>query len=241
MSSLYSSTDFVNSKRTESTKKMVKYCLSSYLTFINNGVKIDDMETYSLSYVSSEREFFNDVIRYVDFLLSSGRAPKTISNYIFFIRLWLRWNNIIFNPVQESILTNKMPRSVAIHDEDYLNPSKLTSILSHSDILLKTIILFLASSGMRVGECLLIEYSQIRGNEIHMSASQMKAAKPHVYFVSKEALNSLLEWNKIKAKYLLLADARRTKCLNYSDGSGYRSEVVFPISYQTINTKFSNA
>ncbi|MDE2521587.1 MAG: site-specific integrase [Methanocorpusculum sp.] len=235
---MYSVLEYVEAKRTAATKKMVVNVMNRFFRFIYDEKNISDINAVSLEYLQSERDFFGDLRDYIDQMIHSGLAPKTISVHFSYIRHWLSWNGVSFDPVQSSLLFGKLPRAVAIHDEDFLDREKISSILAHSDVLMRAVVLVLSSSGMRVGECLAIRPEQIQGKEIHMRAEQMKAGKPHVYFVSEEAVSALSEWDKMKDEYMRRAGVKTRKCLGrdvaYLQG-------VFPFQYQTIRLKFENA
>ncbi|MCZ9313281.1 MAG: tyrosine-type recombinase/integrase [Methanocorpusculum sp.] len=234
---VYSISDYADLKRSVSTQKGARYCLSQYFLFLNNGVSLSnqDLDNLSLQYLqnSDTESIFSDVSSYLESILSY--APKTISYKINFVLHWLKINGVVFSEIQLSLITSRMPRIVAIHDEDYLDLSKLKAILAHGDTLFRAVVLVLASSGMRIGECCLFEFSQIRGNEIHMRADQMKAGRPHVYFISSEAVAALAEWMKVRDAYIAKASARTTKCLRLNCS---KSVAVFPFSYNVILAKF---
>ncbi|MCZ9312302.1 MAG: site-specific integrase [Methanocorpusculum sp.] len=178
-------------------------------------------------------KIFEDVISYLESILSC--APKTISYRLGYVMQYLKMNGIVFSEVQHMLISGRVPRVVAVHDEDYLDTARLRSILAQSDVFLRAVVLVLASSGMRIGECCTFELSQLQENEIHMRANQMKAGKPHVYFISQEARQAVDEWLKMRDTYAALALARTEKCLGYEYS---KSNAVFPYSYTVVSFKF---
>lgn len=113
---MYSVLEYVEAKRTAATKKMVINVMNRFFRFIYDEKDISDINVVSLEYLHSERDFFGDLRDYIDQMIHSGLAPKTISVYFSYIRHWLPWNGVFFDPVQSSLLFGKLPRAVAIHD-----------------------------------------------------------------------------------------------------------------------------
>ncbi|MDV0440964.1 tyrosine-type recombinase/integrase [Methanorbis furvi] len=230
-------TDYVNTKRTKNTKSVVRGSLTQFFRHVSKQQLLTkDLDTYSLQYLenSSIDQIFADANSYFDSIYSL--SPKTISLRIGFLIHYLKMNDIAFSAAQDSILSGRLPRSVTVHDEDYLTTERLRSVLAQSDVMMRAIILVLASSGMRIGEVLSFDISQMHGNEIHMRASQMKGQKPHVYFISVEAVQAVNEWLKVRDVFATRALLKTKKCLGHSS---VISSCVFPYSYSSIGVKFT--
>lgn len=169
-------------------------------------------------------------------MMQSGSAPTTIHNRVGHVQYWLKWNEILLSPSQISILKTHMPRKVTIHDEADITRDDLVSLVNHADILMRAILLTLASSGMRIGECLSFRLDQLRNNEIHLTYQQMKARKPHVYHISSEALQAIDEWMKVRDIRLSQARNKSVKCLGLVVSMS--DDRVFPFAYQSVSAMF---
>ncbi|HJK79022.1 MAG TPA: site-specific integrase [Methanocorpusculum sp.] len=232
---VYSYNQFLETRKTRSSYLASSRALSQYLRFIYPDCD-EELDLLSLQYLRDERSFFDDLQSFVTYLSSVGNSPNTIHNRIGLITYWLKWNEILLNPSQLSILKTHMPRRVTIHDEIEITREDLVSLLNHADVLMRAILLVLASSGMRIGECLAFRLDQLQGNEIHLSYDQMKARKPHVYFISQEAVLAIEEWLKVRDVRVSRAQNRTVKCLGYDIPENDLR--LFPFAYQSIASKF---
>lgn len=227
--------EYLDFKRSERTRYTVRSALKLYFVYVA-GEEPADLDEYVKSYFTSDRDYFRDVVGFRDSLISSGYAPKTLNFRINYVLHFLEWNGVQFTPLQSSMIRVKLPRNVAIRDDDTYDIQKIQSILAHSDVFLRALVLVLVSSGMRISEALSFTEAQIHENEIHMQAGQMKAAKPHIYFISSEALAALAEWRKVRDEAVRQAN-KKTYCLGIPLK---HSDAVFPCSYNTARMKFQN-
>ena len=231
----YSYNQFLETKKTRSSFSSSATALSQFLRFIYPDNE-DDLDVLSLRYLTENRVYFDDLQLFVTYMIQSGSAPTTIHNRVGHVKYWFKWNEILLSPSQISILKTHMPRKVTIHDEADITREDLVSLVSHADVLMRAILLTLASSGMRIGECLSFSLDQLRNNEIHLTYQQMKARKPHVYHISAEALQAVEEWLKVRDVRLSQARNKSVKCLGLvvpmSDNR------VFPFSYQSVAAMF---
>jgi len=106
--------------------------------------------------------------------------------------------------------------------------------------MMRAVILVLVSSGMRIGECLSIRSEQLRENEVHLERQQMKAGKPHVYFISREAVKAIEEWFKVRDVNLERSRKKAKKCLGISSVSSDDDPRIFPYSQSIVSVKFVN-
>lgn len=229
--------DYISLKRSKLTRRTVTVSFRRYFRILNYA-DVSDLQSLSISYLSSGRDYFDDIKNYLRSLVDLGYAPNTISNSMHVIYEFLRWNGFEYTPIQLSIIRSLKPRSVGVRDEDIFDVRKLRSLLYHCDTCLTALILVLVSSGMRIGEALSITSEQIRDNEIYMRVDQMKSRKPHVYYISSEALQALDEWKRVRDIAILNADNRTKKCFNHFP---VNREPIFVYSYSFVSRKFKNA
>lgn len=232
---------FLDGKRAPRSVRSAKLGLSQFLTFIYPDAG-EDMELLSIRYINEKSDkphYFNDLFQFVKYLDAGGNAPNTVHGKYATVITWFKWNDLLFSPSEELRMKSVLPRRVTVHDEGDLTKDKIVSLLSHSDVMMRAIILVLVSSGMRIGECLSIRSEQLRDNEVHMERQQMKARKPHSYFISREALLAISEWMKVRDINFERSRKKTEKCLGVSCSSGLDPR-IFPYSQSVVSVKYVN-
>lgn len=236
---MYPYQEYLDLKKTDKTREAVSGSLK-YFLLLQYDTAGEDLQAASIEYLQdSEQNHFDNVKAFIKWLSDCGKSPNTIYSRYTSVMTWLKWNDISFTPAQQSMLQSLLPRKVTVHDEADLTRDKIKSLLAHADPLMRAVILCLVSSGMRVGELLSVDFSQLRDNEFHMNYMQMKAGKPHVYFISAEALAALREWLKVREKFLSGSRHKSAACL----GRGVRLEFdnrIFPLTAATLFQKFQH-
>lgn len=104
-------------------------------------------------------------------------------------------------------LSNQLPQGGKASEESYLTTDMINQMIQHTDIKGKSVLLALASSGMRIGELV-----NIRCNDVHFPTAEVPVTwlyirKPknklnrHTH-ISTEATAALREWIKVRPGYL---------------------------------------
>lgn len=238
----YTFQQFLETKRAPRSVMAARVGLSQFLTFIYPDSE-EEIELLSIRYIRenvTNPQHFTNLLRFVKYLDEKGDAPNTLHGKYANVLTWLKWNDVVFSPAELGRLKSILPRRVTVHDEGDLTKDKIVSLLSHSDVMMRAVILVLVSSGMRIGECLSIRSDQLQGNEVHLERQQMKAGKPHVYFVSKEAVKVIEEWFKVRDVNLERSRKKAKKCLGISSVSSDDDPRIFPYSQSVVSVKFVN-
>lgn len=214
-----------------------------YLRFAMNQPDTKDADALYLPYVESCRNGTLSPFRVMrDFIESekkAGKAPKTIQTKVSEVNKWHQWNGIVCTPQESAILKSCMPRTVLVTEDEEISKEQIKSIISHADILTKTIILIAASSGARINEILSITPEDLIDEppyRFHISKDRMKAGRAHTYYYSEEAHAALVEWMKRRDTYLRQTQVLISECLKKSRGEPAR---VFPISYSSVRERLN--
>lgn len=228
-----------------SSARVVYYNLLLFLRFAMNQPDAEDADALYLPYVESCRNGtlspFKAIRDFIEAEKKAGKAPKTIQVKLSEIMKWHQWNGIVCTPQESAILKSCMPRSVLVTEDEEISKEQIKSIISHTDILTKAILLIAASSGARINEILslspedLIDEAPYR---FHISKDRMKAGRAHTYFYSEEAHAALMEWMKRRDTYLQQTQILISACLKKSRGESAR---IFPISYGSIRERLNRA
>jgi len=238
----YTFQQFLDTKRAPRSVMAARVGLSQFLKFIypDSG---EEVELLSIRYIKenvTNPQHFTNLLRFVKYLDEKGDAPNTLHGKYANVLTWLKWNDVVFSPAETGRLKSILPRRVTVHDEGDLTKDKIVSLLSHSDVMMRAVILVLVSSGMRIGECLSIRSDQLRENEVHLERQQMKAGKPHVYFISREAVKAIDEWSKVRDVNLERSRKKTKDCLGISSVSSDDDLRIFPYSQSVVSVKFVN-
>ncbi|MCZ0862282.1 tyrosine-type recombinase/integrase [Methanocorpusculum vombati] len=241
----YSVSEYIETKRTDNTRKAALYGLAVFFQYLNPVQKTrEELDRVSIQYLRETTDHFDQVRDYCVYLVKyTDFTPNTIKNRVNALIHWLRWNRIVFSPAESAIISNILPRAIPVHEDRVISRDNIRSILSHSDTLLQTVILILASSGMRINELLNTRFSDIRPgapNAIHIPRNRMKAGKAHTYFYSSEAEKSLSEWLKVRDAYIDRAMLKTQYCLKRLAKKA-DDDLIFPFSYDTLRRKFLRA
>jgi len=174
-------------------------------------------------YLKGEPDVTSDLRKFLVSL--DGKPSKTVNNYVVVVKVFLQDHGIEV-PANEWRKFRKrgfLPKRVRAETQDK-KPSKaeLRRILNYADIKCRSLVLFLASSGARIGETL-----QLKISDLDLDADPPKATIRSDYtkggvggrivYFSYEARDAIKDWLEIKDK-----TSRR------AGGGTYKSERVFP-------------
>ena len=182
------------------------------------------------SYFTVERNYKDDVNSF--FELIKDMAPITVKSKISNVKTFLEENDIIL-PKSVWNRFNRLKKGCRPLTQDRIpTDEELTRILTHMNAKGKALFLTLASSGMRIGECL-----QLKLDDIDLDSDPVKVTIPAAYtknrlqritFISTEAKEVLLEWLRIRKNYMKTADQR---CRIFKRSCEHNC--IFPYSKET--------
>jgi integrase len=184
----------------EFNKETTQRVYSSSIRKFKKNLGIKDIGEY----LESKPDFTADIKKFLHSL--EGRPSKTISSYVGALKVFLTDHNIKFEENNWRKLKRRglMPKRVIAETRDK-SPTKrqLKKILNYLDIKGKALVLFLISSGCRIGEALSLKEEDFNFNSeppsVHLRGKYTKAGigERTVYF-SFEARDSIKDWLAIK-------------------------------------------
>ncbi|MDY6932444.1 MAG: site-specific integrase [Halobacteriota archaeon] len=205
-----------------------------------------EYEELNKKYFSEEHDYLDELIRFVVWM--DGKPPATIKVKISGVKEWLSYNEIELTPRQLKTLQHKLPNSSrGWTDEKDIERDTLKQILSHTDEKGRALILTLASSGMRIGELLKINFDDMDLSsdppEITVRGEYTKSGQRRTVFISKEAKQSIDEWLKIRDSYLLSSVNRNKGLIENGEAKAKQIEDdrIFPFSDSTVRELWANA
>jgi integrase len=162
-------------------------------------------------YITDQRDYPQDVIRFATSM--KDRPPKTVRQYLSSIKEFLIYYDIEISEKDLRKIRQRTPKGGAVTVQRDLDPETLRSILAHLNLMMRALILLLASSGMRIGEALALKVTDIALKEdeigqITIRAEKTKTRQQRYTFCSPEATNAILEWKKKREEYLQSAEGK---------------------------------
>ena len=216
-------TDFKN----KSTR--ANYC--SALRAFKKNLNITDLGEY----LESEPEPTEDIKKFLSSL--DGRPPKTQKGYAGAVKVFFQDNGIPIKDSKWRKLRRRgfLPKRAIAQTRDKC-PSKtqLKKILNYLDIKGRALVLFLVSSGARIGETLQLNIDDFELDaeppRVHINGDITKdgVGQRTVYF-SYEARDAILDWLNIKNR------------MGKRDGTTYKGEKVFAFSGSTALSMWNRA
>ena len=246
--------EFLNIYSSKSTKVVYKSAIFKFLEVVygisRKGKKPSEKEKIKLEklankYFSGERDYFKDLLKFATSL--NDVPPKTAKTYFASVKEFLFYNNIEISFRDLKNIKRKLPKGNARTEELDLDIATITQIIEHMDIKGKALILFLGSSGMRIGEALQIELDDINMEAvpalINIRGEYTKTGVQRYTFISKEAKTTLDEWLKVRESYLKSAQNRNKGFIKNGKGNekSLDDNRVFPFSYSVVEQLWKNA
>lgn len=196
---------------------------------LENNEQLDAMETYE-----------RDIKIYWKWLIEKKLAPKTISNAVDCVRVFLKQYRIRLDDIVWENIRRRGTGNKPITQEAVLTPEILKKILIHGDAKSRGMCLTLASSGMRIGELVQLKREDVdfdsKPTKINVRYlgpnSGVKTKTSRITFISDEATEALKEWWKQRDKSLSLS-VQRTNFPNVK--KKIEDDRVFP--FETTNAR----
>jgi integrase len=219
--------------------------------FLNHIYGPGDLEAQATKYVqeykSGQRDPFKDLLSFAASL--ADKPPKTCKAYVPAAKSFLEYTlNFEFTTKQSRLISSRLPKGKARTVEAELTRDTLKAILNQCDLKGRALFLFLASTGMRIGEAL-----QITLDDLNLEADPptvlvrqqyTKTGAQYYTFLTTEAKEALTEWLKVREAYLQSSLNRGRGLAKTAPGRGVKSPEdrrVFPFSHFVAEQMWYNA
>ena len=154
----------------------------------------ESAETIILKIKSSQLDVYDTLDKFVASLDKSEASPSTITGYVNRVTRYFAFNDVVIDPVRFRAKV-VMPR---VEDPDDRAPTleELRGILSWGKMRTKTLIIVMATSGMRLGEAIVLKIGNItfdsRPTRITLSPKvAKKTGKGRTVYITDEATEYL--------------------------------------------------
>lgn len=238
--------DWLSTYAKKSTRIVFQVGVKHFLRSVFNvEVANGDLEAYAARYVEEcrgGRDWFKDLLKYAADLHS--RPPKSARAFLAGAKSWLEYTlDVELTRKQARMILGRLPKgNKARTEEAELSRETLRRILSHSDVKGRALFLFLAASGIRIGEALQLKLEDLDLNSdppmVNVRGEYTKAGDKYFSFLTSEAKEALQEWLKVRESYLSSSE-------NRGRGLGRMKETmdsrVFPFSQSVAQQMWRNA
>jgi len=228
---------FLKTFNSKSTVRAYRWALSRFFESVY-GHNETSLEEHAEKYLSEERDYEEDLEGFLANI--NGEPPKSVRLMISAVRTFLVENDIELSDKFWRRLRGRIKGSRALTIDKVPSNAELKQVIMHMPIHGKALYLCLVSSGMRIGEALKLKLSDIELDKdppvIHIRGEYTKTGNSRVAFISREALESLSEWFKVRSQYLESASGK-----SHIFAKDREDDRVFPFEISTAHVIWRNA
>lgn len=247
---------FIGMYPKSNTKRNYRSAIYDFLDFFNGGrvragkqISEDEKPKYEelcQRYFSEKRDYIGDLIAFAGGM--NGKAPATINLKMAVVREWFEYNGVELTQREIKTLRHKLPSAKGSWTvERDFDKELLKKVIAHTDEKGTTLILTLASSGMRIGEALHIKLNDVDLSQeppaIIVRGEYTKGSGTRVVFISKEAKAAVEEWLKVRESYILSSLNRNKGLVEKAEAKPKKEsdDRLFPFSYAVVRELWGRA
>jgi len=196
--------------------------------------------------VTESRDYDSDMLKFANSLknrpaLSAKQVYRTVKEFLSYHDIEVSKKN------QKKIKNAIMPKGGVATIEKPMDAEKVREIIQHLDLKGKALVLFLISSGMRIGEVLQVTDDDIDLNskpvKVKIRKEYTKTKRQRITFISGEAAACLKQWLKVRSSYLLSAAQRNNGLISNGHSKSKQTDTnrIFPFSDNIAGQMLKNA
>ncbi|MHA1363120.1 MAG: tyrosine-type recombinase/integrase [Candidatus Freyarchaeota archaeon] len=249
--------EFLDSISKKSTRRVYRAGVIEFLNMVygvvrkgsrctsEEWIEYNKLSERYIEELKNGRNYLQDLLRFTGYL--GDKPPLTAKIYVTGVKQFLFFNGFELSIGQSKAVSKRLPKGGVRTVEEELTREELQKILNQMDIKGRSFFLFLASSGCRIGEALKITLEDINLEsepvEVTVRGEYTKSGKMRTTYISKEAKNALLEWLKVRDKWLNSSKNKNKGLLNKGFGGEKTVEDsrVFPFNVSTAHQMWFNA
>jgi integrase len=207
-------------------------------------------ESLAATYLSDKRrKHTEDLVRYAGHQHEIRTVPKTSHVRIVAVKEFFLRNGIELTKIEDRDVRRLQPKGGRRTDFEYIDRKTLSEILHHLDVRGKAFVLVLASSGMRIGEVLALNWADLRYPDRreypHKPTSvfirDSKTGFSRTTFITRECEQALKEWKKVYYVYRTFATKRSLNLQNAAKVKRNDDTKVFPFSTDSAYKMWNKA
>ncbi len=249
-------TEWLSSYPRQTTRKAYHTSTRSFLQTLYQTK--DPPEVLAPRYIAEvkagTRDYLRDLVAYIN--VQKERPPLTLRVYVTAISQFaLFCLDIDLSTKDRRMLRQRLPKGNRPRTKEVdLTRDIIRKILHHSDVRTRALILFLVSSGIRIGEALKLRLNDVTLDAVppvvYVRGETAKEGDYYISFISSEAKEALQEWVKQRESYMADAARRTAECISHSRGRYHvprtkeslpSEDTLFPFSYMSANVAIRRA
>jgi integrase len=212
-------------------------CMFGLQKLGNDGKKIThDYEALLDSYLSDKkRDKIADITAYSECLVRESVSKQSARQQLTYTVKFLRAHgvNILKDDIQD---IKREAKGGAATIDKVMDHNVICKALKGSDVRSRALILVAASSGLRIGELLSLNMSDIDLNMtpamINIRAENSKNGQARYTFMSNEARDSVFDYLKVRNEYIVRAD-KHVEVLGVAPRK--ETNLLFPVTDSSVN------
>jgi integrase len=229
--------NFLKTFSSPSTVRVYRWVLTEFFKNVYGGDE-GRLEEHAERYFMEQRNFEEDIQSFLAAV--KDKPPKTVKLALSTVRTFLVENDVELPEKFWRRLRRRVKGARALTMDKVPSNAELRQIIMHMPIQGKALFLALASSGMRIGECLQLKLGDIDLEadppRVNIRGEYTKTGNPRVAFISREAAEALREWLKVRSQYLCSAAGKSHRYAKPKD-----DQRLFPFENVTAYMVWRNA
>lgn len=201
-------TAFLNQYKSDRTRRSYRDAVKDL--FRSEFGEAKNLDHQAEEYFSSGRDYEESLKQFLQSI--DTLAPKSIRLKLSAVNMFLIENDVELSQKFWRRLKRKVKGSRALTIDKIPSNQELKRIVMHLPIQGKALFLMLASSGMRIGECLQLTLKDIdldaKPIRIQLRGEYTKTGNPRLAFISNEAGDTMREWLQNREQYIKTAVAK---------------------------------
>jgi integrase len=199
---------FLDSFQSKNTRLNYRSGLKQFFVSVygENG----DLEEKAEKYFSEQRDFEEDIQDFIDTF--NGSAPKTIRLRLASVKTFLLDNDVELPQKFWRKIGRKIKGNRALTLDRVPGNKELREMFTHMPIQGLALYQLLVSSGMRIGEALQLQVTDVKIDQkpglIEIRGEYTKTGNSRYAFISREAVEALTQWLNVRDDYLRAAVAK---------------------------------
>ncbi len=229
--------NFLKIYTSQNTVRAYKWCLTKFFKAVY-GEDEGKLEQHAERYFNENRNYEKDIENFL--VAINDKPPKTVRLALTAVKSFLIENNVELSTKFWRRLIKRVRGSRALTLDKVPSNVELRRIIMHMPVHGKALFLTLASSGMRIGECLQLKVEDVELDKqpvkVNIRGEYTKTGNSRIAFISREAAEAVQEWLKVRAQYIEAAAGKSQKY-----GKTTEDQRLFPFEANTAYAVWKNA
>jgi len=229
--------EFLKMYRSQNTVRAYGWALTEFFKSVY-GENEHRLEEHAERYFSEKRNYEQDIQNFLGVI--NDRPPKSVRLCLAAVRTFLVENDVELPAKFWRRLIKRVRGSRALTLDKVPSNVDLRRIIMHMPVHGKALFLTLASSGMRIGECLKLKVEDVELDtkpvKVNIRGEYTKTGNSRIAFVSREAEEAIQEWLKVRSQYIEAACGK-----SHTYGKTTEDQRLFPFEANTAYAIWKNA